>query len=153
MDARDWGKLIGFSLLMALLGFAVGHWAWQPAPELALAAGAFAGAILGGIFADWMLGWEDEEPQRKAPVGKLRSVYVGNLPFDAKEEEIRAIFARVGKVHRVRIGRDPKTKRPRGYAFVDMDAQGAERALSELKDVRLRGRALKINRAVRDPRP
>ena len=52
----------------------------------------------------------------------MTTIYVGNLPFTATEDEVRAIFERHGKVESVKLINDRETGRPRGFAFVDMGA-------------------------------
>ncbi|MGH8282954.1 MAG: RNA recognition motif domain-containing protein, partial [Gammaproteobacteria bacterium] len=54
----------------------------------------------------------------------MTSIYVGNLPFTASEEEVRSKFESFGTVHSVKLIADRETGRPRGFAFVEMD-QGA----------------------------
>lgn len=50
-----------------------------------------------------------------------KRLYVGNLPYDADEAGLRALFAQDGrKVERVSIVLDRETQRPRGFAFVDL---------------------------------
>jgi RNA recognition motif-containing protein len=53
-----------------------------------------------------------------------RSVFIGQLPFSATEEEIAEIFKDCGKIHHVRIPRDPEGK-SRGIAYITFDTQEA----------------------------
>ncbi|HYL79760.1 MAG TPA: RNA-binding protein [Candidatus Acidoferrum sp.] len=76
-------------------------------------------------------------------------LYVGNLPFDTDEGQLRTLFSEGGRqVTEVKIITDRDTGRPRGFAFVEMgslaDAQGAVQALNG-KEVG--GRALTVNEA------
>ncbi len=50
------------------------------------------------------------------------SIYVGNLSYEVKEEDLNAVFADYGTVKRVHIPSDRETGRPRGFAFVEMEA-------------------------------
>jgi hypothetical protein len=50
----------------------------------------------------------------------MTTIYVGNLPFTATEDEVRSLFERYGKVDSVKLINDRETGRPRGFAFVDM---------------------------------
>ena len=50
----------------------------------------------------------------------MTSIYVGNLSFDAGEEDIRQAFAQYGNVTAVKVVTDRETGRPRGFAFVEM---------------------------------
>ena len=44
----------------------------------------------------------------------MTSIYVGNLPFNASEDEVRALFAPFGTIHSVKLINDRETGRPRG---------------------------------------
>lgn len=75
-------------------------------------------------------------------------MYVGNLPFDVTEQQLRDHFAAHGVVTELNLVMDRETGRPRGFAFVTMDeASNMERAIRELDGKELNGRALKINEA------
>lgn len=81
-----------------------------------------------------------------------RRLYVGNLPFRTTDEELAALFAKAGTVEHVRVMRDLGTGRARGFAFVQMATEeGARRAIAELHQSQLDGRALVVNEA--RPRP
>ncbi len=77
----------------------------------------------------------------------MKSIYVGNLPFTASEDEVRNMFAPYGTVHSVKIVSDRETGRPRGFAFVEMDDAAAGNAISALNGKDIGGRALRINEA------
>jgi RNA recognition motif-containing protein len=82
----------------------------------------------------------------------LKNIFVGNLPFGATEDEVRAMFEPFGAVDRVNIMTDRETGRSRGFAFVEMSNEGeADRAITALNGKNLGGRALNINEA--RPRP
>jgi len=86
----------------------------------------------------------------------MKSIYVGNLPFSATEEEVSALFSPFGNVESVKIITDRETGRPRGFAFVDMGDDDAENAIKALEGHEMGGRSLKINearpKAARPPR-
>ncbi|HKK05208.1 MAG TPA: RNA-binding protein [Gammaproteobacteria bacterium] len=84
----------------------------------------------------------------------MKSIYVGNLPFTASEDEVRELFERHGAVHSVKLINDRETGRPRGFGFVEMEAADAEAAIQALNGQDMGGRALRINEAQeRAPRP
>lgn len=75
-------------------------------------------------------------------------LYVGNLPYETTESDLQALFAAAGQVNTVNIVRDRATGQARGFAFVEMtDAEGAQRAISELDRHQLGGRSLTVNEA------
>ncbi len=77
----------------------------------------------------------------------MKSIYVGNLPFTATEDEVRDLFAAYGDVESVRLMTDRDTGRPRGFGFVKMAAQDADTAIQALNGKQLGGRSLRINEA------
>ena len=80
-------------------------------------------------------------------------LYVGNLPYDTDEEELRRLFEGDGRsVSQVSIVTDRDTGRPRGFGFVEMSNADAARAMQSLNGREMDGRALKINEAQDKPR-
>ena len=76
-----------------------------------------------------------------------KSIYVGNLPWSATEEEVRNLFAAHGNVLSVKLVSDRETGRARGFGFVEMDNQDASTAIKELDGANFGGRALRVNEA------
>lgn len=76
------------------------------------------------------------------------NIYVSNLPYRLSNEELRDIFAVYGEVSRVKIVKDKETNRSKGFGFVEMpnDYEG-KRAIAELNDKDVGGRALRVNEA------
>ena len=76
-------------------------------------------------------------------------LFVGNLPFDATEQQIRDLIAAGGRnVTSVKVVTDRDTGRPRGFAFVDVDTEeAAKAAIAELNGKDFGGRALVVNEA------
>jgi len=76
-------------------------------------------------------------------------IYVGNLPFDATEEQLRALFAEGGRqVESVKIVTDRDTGQSRGFGFVEMANQGdTTAAINALNGQEMGGRALTVNEA------
>ncbi|MCU0548860.1 MAG: RNA-binding protein [Leptolyngbya sp. Prado105] len=82
------------------------------------------------------------------------TIYIGNLSFQATEEDLKEVFAEYGEVSRVSLPTDRETGRKRGFAFVEMaeDAQ-EDAAIAELDGAEWLGRELKVNKAKpREPR-
>jgi RNA recognition motif-containing protein len=77
----------------------------------------------------------------------MTKLYVGNLPFTATDESVRALFAAHGTVETVALINDRDTGRPRGFAFVEMANADAARAMQALNGTDFGGRALKVNEA------
>ena len=84
----------------------------------------------------------------------MTTLYVGNLPFSATEAEVRALFEQQGEVDSVKIINDRETGRPRGFCFVDMPPDAAQKAVANLNGFAMGGRPLRVNEArERAPRP
>jgi RNA recognition motif-containing protein len=76
----------------------------------------------------------------------MTNIYVGNLPYDVSEEQLRELFSPHGQVERVSIIMDRMTGRSRGFAFVEMgDQAAAEAAIEALNGSEFSGRALNVN--------
>ncbi len=83
-----------------------------------------------------------------------KNIYVGNLPWSASEDDVRAAFEAFGEVISVKLIEDRETGRPRGFGFVEMDDAGALEAISSLDGKDFDGRNLKVNEAKpREERP
>lgn len=81
-------------------------------------------------------------------VSTMSKLFVGNLDFDAQEDEVRELFGQFGAVVSVKIVLDRETGRPRGFGFVEyQSASDANRAISELDGRDFHGRSLRINQA------
>lgn len=77
-----------------------------------------------------------------------RKLYVGNLPYQTGEAELTELFSRAGTVESARIMRDMATGRARGFGFVEMATdEEAQRAITELNEYKMEGRALVVNEA------
>ena len=77
----------------------------------------------------------------------MKKIYVGNLPFSATEEQVRELFQAHGTVHSVALINDRETGRPRGFGFVEMDAEDATKAIQALDGTSMDGRNLRVNEA------
>ena len=77
----------------------------------------------------------------------MTKLYVGNLPFSATDEGVRALFSKHGTVEKVSLITDRDTGRPRGFGFVEMSNADAARAMQALNGTDYEGRALKVNEA------
>jgi cold-inducible RNA-binding protein len=80
-------------------------------------------------------------------VSEVTKLYVGNLPFTASEEALRALFAAHGTVETLTLIADRDTGQPRGFGFVEMNNADASRAMQALNGTDFGGRSLKINEA------
>jgi cold-inducible RNA-binding protein len=78
-------------------------------------------------------------------------VFVGNLSYHTTEEALQTLFADHGEVESVRIITDRYTGRSKGFAFVEMNDEGADAAIGALHGKSLDGRDIRVEKA--QPRP
>jgi hypothetical protein len=117
----------------------------QAAPARLLTYSVLAGAFIAGILAVMHMEF--------SLIGsKEVSVFVGNLAFKAGANDLRELFEDFGEVQSVRVMTDRATRRPKGFAFVEMDKKGAKAAIAELDGAEFFGRDIKVNYAARRKR-
>ena len=76
------------------------------------------------------------------------SIFVGNLPFRAEQEDVIELFASYGEVVNCSLPLERDTGRKRGFAFVEMaDPELETKAIDGLQGTELMGRPLRINKA------
>lgn len=76
-----------------------------------------------------------------------KTLYVGNLPWRMTEEELAAVFSQHCQVLSCRIITDRETGRSRGFGFVEVRTEDAERVVEALDGATVGGRAIKVNEA------
>lgn len=76
-----------------------------------------------------------------------KKMYVGNLAFQSTEDDVQKLFSDYGEVLSVNLITDRETGRSRGFAFVEMNAGDAEKAMQSLDGTELDGRNLRVNEA------
>lgn len=76
------------------------------------------------------------------------NIYVGNLPFDTQDSDLRNLFAEYGTVESASVISDRETGRSRGFGFVEFaDAQHGAKAIADLDGAEFSGRRLTVNEA------
>ncbi|MGP8308989.1 RNA recognition motif domain-containing protein [Vibrio sp. YIC-376] len=90
-----------------------------------------------------------EQPTDSEP--STKTLYVGNLPYKANESHVRDLFAEYGQVYAVRLMKDKRTGKRRGFGFVVMAAEDANPAISKLNERVYLDRTLKV-RIANDPK-
>jgi len=76
-----------------------------------------------------------------------KRIYVGNLSYQTTEGDISNLFEQVGQVDSVNIITDRDTGRSKGFAFVEMSGDDADKAIVQLNGTELDGRSLTVNEA------
>ena len=99
-----------------------------------------AGALLGGFISAIEFG-----AAATVDSGEKKTVFVGNLAFKASPDAVNELFSQFGTVHSVRIMKDRATRRPRGFAFVEMESNASAKAIKALNGKEFMGRDLRVN--------
>jgi RNA recognition motif-containing protein len=76
-----------------------------------------------------------------------KKLFVGNLSFQTTEGDITSAFEQFGAVESVIIITDRDTGRSKGFGFVVMEQEGADKAIATLNGSQLQGRTLTVNEA------
>jgi RNA recognition motif-containing protein len=78
----------------------------------------------------------------------MTNIYVGNLPYSMRDEELRNLFTEYGAVSSAKVIIDRDTNRSKGFGFVEMDDKGAaQTAIDALNGTDFSGRPLRVNEA------
>ncbi len=77
----------------------------------------------------------------------VKTLYVGNLPYQTTEDQLKELFEEYGKVSSSKIITDRETGRSRGFGFVEIDEENAQKAIESLNGANYGGRNLKVNEA------
>jgi len=145
-EARCYSKSLRTAALLAIIGSLVypllGLTQFDPRKLFTLT--LLAGALLGGILSAITL-VRGAASSTTTGEGARKTIFVGNLAFKANRDELRALFEQYGAVYSVRIMTDRVTRRPRGFAFVEMDEGNVAAAIKGLNGKELYGRNLRVN--------
>ena len=85
--------------------------------------------------------------RRRRVKSLAQRIYVGNLPYEARESEVEELFAAHGEVISVALPTDRETGRARGFGFVEMADEDATKAISALDGSTFQGRRLNVDAA------
>ncbi|MGF1682984.1 RNA recognition motif domain-containing protein [Photobacterium minamisatsumaniensis] len=108
---------------------------------------AFAlGAVCAGIALPLFLSSQPKDTQADNSQSS-KTLYVGNLPYRANESEVKTLFAEYGEVFAVRLMKDKRTGKRRGFGFVVINSKDAEHAIDQLNNKEYGQRTLKVREA------
>ncbi len=147
-------KSLILGVVLAVVGYAVAPMLGALAGNLLLPLGLFLGTLIGGlVMCGGFTGAGASSTSGSAASGDMQSIFVGNLAFKARNEELRELFGKYGEVGSVRIMTDRQTRRPRGFAFVEMPPAAAAKAIKALDGQEFIGRPLRVSEGTeRKPR-
>ncbi len=76
------------------------------------------------------------------------TIYIGNLSYEATEQDVQELFSKFGEVSSVKLIKDNATGRSKGFGFVEMaDASLSKRAIAELHETEFMSRNIVVNEA------
>lgn len=81
----------------------------------------------------------------------MKRIYIGNMNFSTTEESIKNLFSKYGDVDSVEIIKDKYTEQSKGFGFVEMSDNDAEKAISSLNGKDFEGRRIRVNFAQEMP--
>ncbi|WP_163933746.1 RNA-binding protein [Paraferrimonas sp. SM1919] len=111
----------------------------SPPPGITFAVAAIVTAVVIACIPSPSVSSSDDE--------EFTTLYVGNLPYRVHEGDVRDLFAQYGLVNSVRLVRDRKTNKRKGFGFVEMSSSGAIKAMKKLNDNEFQERTLKVREA------
>jgi len=76
-----------------------------------------------------------------------KKIFVGNLSFQTTEGDLSNLFEQVGQIESVNIITDRATGRSKGFGFLEMGEEEADKAIAQFNGVELNGRSITVNEA------
>jgi hypothetical protein len=108
-------------------------------------------AAIGAVLVPWLntrVNSDDEDTDYDDDeVTDITTLYVGNLPYRANESAVKDHFSSVAAVSSVRLMRDRRTGKRKGFGFVEVASKDADRAVNKLNDAEFQERTLKVRLA------
>lgn len=77
----------------------------------------------------------------------MKTLYVGNLPWTIRDDELKAEFEKHGAVISARVMTERETGRSRGFGFVEVDDDNAQKLVDAMNGAQVGGRAITVNEA------
>jgi RNA recognition motif-containing protein len=78
----------------------------------------------------------------------MRKIYVGNIPFNATEQDLRDLFSEYGEIESLKIMKDKFTEESKGFGFIEMvSEEDAKKAIAALNGKDFKGKSLTVAEA------
>ena len=113
---------------------------------------AEAACVLNGSNVDGFTIRVDLSLKNKSHDNK-KSIFLGNLHFKTKEEDVRRLFSKCGDIENVRLIRDATTGMGKGFGYVNFSSEESVQLAVRLNQQEVEGRKVRVSRAVRKPKP
>ena len=107
------------------------------------------GIVIGGMVVPLLTGASSSNASgsQSSPKRDTTTLYVGNLPYRANEDAVKEHFSTLGFVQSVRLMKDRRTGKRKGYGFVEMATSDAAKAIQKFNDSEFQDRTLKVRMA------
>ena len=136
------GSTIAIAVLMAVIAYFAFNYISPTSFHVAL-------AVLLAVVISPML--SELIPTIIASSANVKTLYVGNLPYQANETTVKELFSEHAKVHSVRLMKDKHTGKRRGFGFVEISAEAMDETITALNDSEFQQRTLKVREAKERP--
>ncbi|MDV7106379.1 RNA-binding protein [Vibrio sp. TH_r3] len=138
-------KFIFLTIALIILGAIIFYTAAETTPPaISFIIGVIASAFIFNLS-------RTSSPKTPKDKPSTKTLYVGNLPYKANEANVRDLFSEHGEVFAVRLMKDKRTGKRRGFGFVVMASNDVDNVISKLNDKDYMQRTLKI-RIANDPK-
>lgn len=108
--------------------------------------------ILGVLASAFVVNFSSTDSKSDSePKASTKTLYVGNLPYKANESHVRELFSEHGEVFAVRLMKDKRTGKRRGFGFVVVATKDADNVIENLNNNEFDQRTLKV-RIANDPK-
>ncbi len=77
----------------------------------------------------------------------MKKLYIGNLPYSYRDSDLESMFAEYGPVASAVIIMDRQTNRSKGFGFVELEDDMADKAVAEVNGTEVDGRNVVVNEA------
>ncbi|MCC2607881.1 RNA recognition motif domain-containing protein [Planctobacterium marinum] len=102
------------------------------------------GSIITALILSFMSGTSASNQDDSDADSEVATLYVGNLPYRVNEQTVKDYFDKVTNVNSVRLLRDRKTGKRKGFGFVEIPANDVDKVVKKLNDSEFEDRTLKV---------
>ncbi|QPG06114.1 RNA-binding protein [Salinimonas marina] len=136
------------SVVIAVIGYVVfSSLDMETNVPLAIAASLLISGIVSPYIASLFSSSTSGVEQEQATGGETATLYVGNLPYKANEDAVKEYFSGFVHVQSVRLMKDRRTGKRKGYGFIEVVTTDVDKAITELNDKIFLERTLKVRPA------
>ncbi|UAA39361.1 RNA-binding protein [Paraneptunicella aestuarii] len=133
---------VSVTVIIALIGFFI----ISSVPDMANNITFAIGAVITGIVVS-VLNSNSSESVEDSDDNETTTLYIGNLAYKVNESAIKKHFSKLGYVKSVRLMQDKRTGRKKGFGFVEVANDVADKMINEFNDTTFYDRTLKVRLA------